>query len=139
MSEFHVTNGSTCNGTYRWLQAHDSSNNHAANFWWKTRSLWSDAPDVVGHVTAAAVAKCGDDTLDPGEDCDDGNLVSGDCCSASCDAEPDGPNSCDGNDCTRQDVCSQGACIPGPCAGGQACTFCGGICDDTGSSCECQL
>src|SRR6202008_580728 len=28
-SEFTVTNGSTCNGTYKWQQAHDSSNNHA--------------------------------------------------------------------------------------------------------------
>lgn len=139
MSELFVTNGATCNGTYQWQQAHDSNNNHAANFWWKTRSLWTDAPDLVGHVVVAAVAKCGDGVLDPGEDCDDGNLTSGDCCSASCEAEADGAKSCDGNDCTRQDTCSQGVCIPGPCADGQACTFCGGICDDTGSSCECQL
>src|SRR5262249_54074864 len=27
---------------------------------------------------------CGDGHLDPGEDCDDGNLVDGDCCSAAC-------------------------------------------------------
>jgi cysteine-rich repeat protein len=139
MSEFSVTDGSTCNGTYRWQQAHDSNNNHAANFWWKTRSLWSDAPDLVGHVVTAAVQKCGDGVLDTGEDCDDGNQTSGDCCSASCVMEPDGNASCDSNDCTRQDTCSQGVCIPGPCADGQACTFCGGTCDDTGTSCECQF
>jgi hypothetical protein len=27
--------------------------------------------------------------------------------------------------------------VPGACADGGACTICGGICDDTGSSCEC--
>jgi cysteine-rich repeat protein len=137
LSEISVTNGSTCNGTYRWQQAHDSNNNHAANFWWKTRSVWNDSPDLVGHVVAAAVQKCGDGVLDPGEDCDDGNQTSGDCCSASCVMEPDGTASCDHNDCTRQDSCSQGVCVPGPCADGQACTFCGGTCDDTGASCEC--
>jgi hypothetical protein len=49
-SEFTVTNGATCNGTYRWTQAHDSSNNHAAAFWWKTRSLRSAGPDLLGSL-----------------------------------------------------------------------------------------
>jgi cysteine-rich repeat protein len=137
MGEFFVTNGSTCNGTYRWQQAHDSSNNHAANFSWKTRSLWDDAPDLVGHTVAAAVASCGNGTLDPGEDCDDGNLINGDCCSASCAKEPDGARSCDANDCTRPDSCSNGVCVPGPCGDGQSCSICGGTCEQAGSSCEC--
>jgi pimeloyl-ACP methyl ester carboxylesterase len=37
-SEFTVGNGTTCNGTFAWKQAHDASNPHAANFWWQTRS-----------------------------------------------------------------------------------------------------
>jgi pimeloyl-ACP methyl ester carboxylesterase len=49
-SEFTVTNGATCNGTYRWTQTHDSSNPHAAAFWWKTRSLRSVAPELVGTL-----------------------------------------------------------------------------------------
>jgi hypothetical protein len=45
-----VTNGATCNGTYRWTQAHDASNNHAATFWWKTRSLRAGGPDLAGTL-----------------------------------------------------------------------------------------
>jgi pimeloyl-ACP methyl ester carboxylesterase len=50
LSEFTVTNGATCNGTYRWTQAHDSGNNHAADFWWKTRSRRAAAPELVGTL-----------------------------------------------------------------------------------------
>jgi hypothetical protein len=50
MPEFTVTNGSTCNGTYRWTQAHDSANPHAASFWWKTRSVRSGGPDLLGTL-----------------------------------------------------------------------------------------
>jgi len=50
MSEFTVSNGSACNGTYRWTQAHDSSNNHAASFWWKTRSLRAAGPGLVSSL-----------------------------------------------------------------------------------------
>lgn len=49
-SEFTVSNGSTCNGTYRWTQAHDSDNNHAAAFWWKTRSERSTGPELLGSL-----------------------------------------------------------------------------------------
>src|SRR4030095_16629877 len=49
-SEFTVTNGSTCNGTYKWNPAHDSSNNHAASFWWKTRSVRSAGPELLGSL-----------------------------------------------------------------------------------------
>lgn len=50
LSEFTVTNGTTCNGSYRWRQAHDANNNHAATFWWKTRSLRSSAPELIGTL-----------------------------------------------------------------------------------------
>jgi hypothetical protein len=45
-----VTNGSTCNGTYKWQQAHDSSNSHAADFWWKTRSLRAVGPELLASL-----------------------------------------------------------------------------------------
>ena len=50
LSEFTVTNGATCNGTYRWTQAHDSNNNHAATFWWKTRSLRASSSELLGSL-----------------------------------------------------------------------------------------
>jgi hypothetical protein len=38
-TELTVTDGSSCAGSFKWTQKHDSSNKHAATFWWKTRSL----------------------------------------------------------------------------------------------------
>jgi hypothetical protein len=37
--EVTLTNGAGCTGAFKWTQKHDSSNKHAATFWWKTRSL----------------------------------------------------------------------------------------------------
>src|SRR2546425_7927501 len=54
------------------------------------------AGGTLGRVRlwAAAIATyrstCGDGTLDPGEQCDDGNNLNGDCCSASCTIQPAG-------------------------------------------------
>jgi pimeloyl-ACP methyl ester carboxylesterase len=49
-SEFTVTNGAACNGTYRWTQTHDSSNSHAASFWWKTRAVRATGPELLGTL-----------------------------------------------------------------------------------------
>jgi hypothetical protein len=38
-SELTLTNGAQCTGTFKWTQRHDSSNKHAATFWWKTHAL----------------------------------------------------------------------------------------------------
>ena len=60
---------------------------------------------IVGEI-----AECGNGIVQPGEFCDDGNLVNGDCCSSTCTVEagsPEGPmgdatctdgldNDCDG-------------------------------------------
>src|SRR5205814_2139606 len=97
-------------------------------------------------------ALCGNGVVDPGEECDDGNTVSGDCCSAICFFEQGGcacndanvctddscdpatgdcvmtPNTAacdDGNACTTRDTCSNGACHGGPplaCDDGNVCT-----------------
>jgi len=92
-----------------------------------------------------ALATCGDGTLEPGEQCDDGNTADGDCCSARCQfeaagapcgerfdlcgvnacdsagdcvrtAKPDGLPCNDGNACTLADTCESGACVGGPLA-----------------------
>ena len=64
---------------------------------------------------------CGDGLLDPGEDCDDGNDVNGDCCSASCTAEPDGGVCDDGETCTSGDQCVAGRCAGAPVTDGTPC------------------
>jgi len=68
---------------------------------------------------------CGDGFLDAGEQCDDGNLLNGDCCSSTCQLEPTGSPCQDGDACTTGDTCSAGTCIGGPgpnCNDGNACT-----------------
>src|SRR5439155_1002922 len=39
-------------------------------------------------VAVFRVRRCGDGVLDPGEQCDDGNVQDGDCCSSTCRFEP---------------------------------------------------
>src|SRR5438128_2557072 len=97
-------------------------------------NLWS--------VLGKKVAICGNGLLDPGEQCDDGNTLDGDCCSSTCQFEPAGapcasPTPCltattcdgagvcgggtptlaacnDGNACTTADTCAGGVCVGGP-------------------------
>src|SRR5437763_1748790 len=88
---------------------------------------------------------CGNGVVDLGEQCDDGNLVAGDCCSPTCQFEPAGQacannpcisgSTCDGaaacvggtpttlpcndaNACTTADPCPAGTCAGGTCVGG---------------------
>ena len=52
---------------------------------------------------------CGNGALDGGEECDDGNLAGGDCCSATCQLEG-ALGSCDDGDPCSQDSCGTGGC-----------------------------
>jgi len=49
---------------------------------------------------------CGNGDLEGDEECDDGNVVSGDCCDATCHLEPEG-SPCDDDD---DDLCTNGVC-----------------------------
>src|SRR5262245_51169616 len=79
---------------------------------------------------------CGNGFLEPGEQCDDGNTVAGDCCSPTCTFEPAGQACDDGAVCTVNSTCDgAGFCrvvggFVGPCNDGNACTLndtCSGI------------
>lgn len=75
---------------------------------------------------------CGNGVVADGEECDDGNQVNGDCCSATCTATPAGTPCSDNNACT-DDLGCDGAgmcqhadnsnpcgttCLPATCTGG---------------------
>jgi ELWxxDGT repeat protein/cysteine-rich repeat protein len=88
----------------------------------------------------ADVRRCGDAILDPSEECDDGNVHDGDCCSSACRLEPTGGTCVDDGDPCTVDACAAGRCThvgtcddPDECAvagcdEGDACTVDG--CDD---------
>ncbi len=75
----------------------------------------------IDSAVAQLLAVCGNGVLEAGEDCDDGNANSGDCCDSGCEFEVLG-SSCDDSDlCTLTDNCD-GA---GACAGSGTL-----VCDD---------
>src|SRR5262249_7975789 len=68
---------------------------------------------------------CGDGTLDAGEQCDDGNAIDGDGCSADCRLECRAAADCDDADPCTRDTCGHGACSHAPATGldAVACTL----------------
>jgi cysteine-rich repeat protein len=56
---------------------------------------------------------CGNGVIEPGEACDDGNSIDGDCCSNACQALPDGTSCADGDACNGEETCQAGACASG--------------------------
>ncbi len=57
-----------------------------------------------------ALTRCGDGTLDPGEQCDGGSLGGGGCCSPTCEPQPAGSACTDGNACTEDTCDGEGVC-----------------------------
>jgi cysteine-rich repeat protein len=76
---------------------------------------------------------CGNGTVEGSEQCDDGNTVNADCCSAQCVFESNG-SPCGNQDttaCTEPDSCTgDGYCSPGNQPAGTQCTTDGNMCTD---------
>jgi cysteine-rich repeat protein len=74
--------------------------------------LMATAALGIAAAPTAALAVCGDTVPDTGEDCDDGNTLDGDCCSAACLFESVG-SACadDGEFCTRDQCDGAGVCL----------------------------
>ncbi len=77
-------------------------------------------------TTDVPAAVCGDGITTPPEQCDDGNLLNGDCCSSSCQFESAGSSCVDSDPCNGAESCDgAGVCTPGtplPCDDGNPCT-----------------
>jgi len=75
---------------------------------------WADGcPNGPYNLTFAAAGTCGNGTVECGEQCDDGNTLGGDCCSATCQNETicgngcvEFPEACDDGNVTSGDGCS---------------------------------
>ena len=88
-------------------------------------SCGDDDPSTPSEVCVAQVSgppqclsqgSCGDGFTDPdeGEECDDGDQLDGDCCSALCTFEPAGASCGNGNVCDGEETCNgAGACQSG--------------------------
>ncbi len=93
------------------------------------------AAAFVLSAPAGALADCGDSILETAEQCDDGNLLEGDCCSSDCLFEPNGQVCDDGDPCSSDGTCSDGSCnaTGNACDDGIDCTQ--DYCDPASGAC----
>jgi cysteine-rich repeat protein len=82
-----------------------------------------------------AVAPCGDGNLQGVEECDDGNNLDGDCCSALCMFEGNGSSCDDADACTTPDTCDGAGSCSGAALVCNDANLCTNDTCDSGSGC----
>jgi cysteine-rich repeat protein len=91
----------------------------------------STGPDGsgTGVVARRFADPCGDGIVGPGESCDDGNRLPGDCCSPTCQPVAAGTGcESDGIECTTDACDGAGSCVHAAVPAGTACTSDGAEC-----------
>ncbi len=83
----------------------------------------SSTTTTTSTSTTTTTNPCGNGIVDAelGETCDDGNTAAGDCCSTTCQIDPDGTSCSDGDVCNGDEFCRAGVCTPTPPAVAVAC------------------
>ena len=104
----------------------DASNESCQQTPSTTSTTTATTPTTTYTTTTLPNAVCGDGRVDIDEQCDDGNTMSGDCCSADCLFENMGASCGDDLDpCTRDTCDGAGLCVHAPdggtCSDGIAC------------------
>ncbi|HYB98263.1 MAG TPA: hypothetical protein VEC57_03930 [Candidatus Limnocylindrales bacterium] len=94
--------------------------------------------DGAANASCVDARRCGNAVVEPGEECDDGNHASGDCCTPACLREAIGsPCASDSNACTDDRCSAAGTCAHTP--NSAACddaSFCNGTDQCSAGSCS---
>jgi len=88
-----------------------------------TSAEWTSGtgPDCLAYAAVTLdynQALCGNELIEAGEECDDGNTASGDCCSATCGFESSESPCDNGDDCSGDTCDGEGTCGAGTGASG---------------------
>ena len=82
--------------------------------------------NLLDYAAGPCLTTCGNGTIELGEQCDDGNVANGDCCSATCQYESAGSSCADATVCNGAETCDgAGVCVAGMalnCDDNNACT-----------------
>lgn len=84
-------------------------------------------PVLDGSTGDGGAAVCGNSVVEPGEQCDDGNLLPGDDCSPTCQLEQCDPTTCFTGCCDATGACAQGVADTACGTGGGSCTDCAAV------------
>ncbi|HEV7732924.1 MAG TPA: putative Ig domain-containing protein [Candidatus Binatia bacterium] len=106
------TSGNPVSSVFAWTPLVEQAGSYVVTFTAADQSF----QQALCSVTLEVTSQCGDGNLDPGEQCDPGADVAGDCCSVDCQLEPNGTTCNGGASCGGPDTCQVGICTPG--AGG---------------------
>jgi cysteine-rich repeat protein len=106
------TTGNPVSSLLSWTPLISQAGTYVVNF----SATDSASQQALCPVTLVVASQCGDGNIDPGEQCDPGADVAGDCCSADCQREPDGTTCGPAPTCGGPSSCQSGTCTPG--AGG---------------------
>lgn len=84
----------------------------------------TSAADEFTYTASTTTSACGDGTLDPGEQCDDGaaNGLPGDCCTVTCTFQPAGTTCTDDGSLCTSDMCDAAGTCTHPMAPSPSCT-----------------
>ena len=103
------TSGNPVSSVFSWTPLISQSASYVVTF----SATDQASQQALCSITLVVESQCGDGGIDPGEQCDPGADVPGDCCTASCQLEPAGTT------CGPTPVCGgPGTCQAGVCTAG---------------------
>lgn len=102
-------------------------------------ATYTPVPPTLTQTPTVTPGLCGNSNVDPGEQCDDGNTLNGDCCDSTCHFEPTNSPCNDHNTCTSGEKCNAvGQCVGfTTCNTTLTCNICGSKCTLAAGVCKC--